>query len=792
MRIFCILFKSLIDDILKYNHTTGGADMDYKVVGTSQVRWDAEAKVTGRAEFTCDIPMHNLLYGKAVRAKIAHGLVKSYDLDEALKIPGVIRILTPDDLPEHTFSTAGHPHKLNKKVQDKKDTNILTRRVRHYGDQIAAVIAESELAAEQAANLVKAEYEEWPFYLNPLDALVPGAKEIHDGTGNLVADTVTDIGDVEKAFREASYIFEDTYHTQMVQHCHLENQSAYAYMDADRRWVCVSSTQIPHICRHILGDAFNMPIGRFRVIKPFVGGGFGNKQDVIIEPLVVAMSMAVGGRPVQLELSREEVFAATRVRHANDYRMKIALDADYTITAIDMDVVCQNGAYTSHGHAIAMVGEESAQLLYNVPNFRAHSRTVYTNTATAGAMRAYGTPQSNFALNSLVAKAARELGIDPVELHIKNVVKAGETSHGTGIRHYTSALQECLELGREKFRWDELKEERDRFNAANPTLKRGLGVASSVYATGTKPHAPAIEIAGSRLVLNQDGTAKLMISATEIGQGSDTVLAQMAAEVLTLDYKDVYVDKFTDTDTSPFDPGSFASRQTYISGTAVKKAAEVLKGKILEAYVVFNRKFKSIELDLAEGHVILKKTGDRLESIADLSLKCYYDLNLGASLTADVSVDFQTTAYTGSISFAYVQADLSTGRVDVLDIINVHDAGTIINPLTAGGQVDGGMSMSIAYALSEELLYDARSGKPLNNNLLDYKLPTMMDVPELRHAFVEHADPTGPFGNKALGEPPAITPAPAIQGALADALGVEVNSLPITPEKLLKAAGRLG
>lgn len=397
--------------------------MNYKVVGTKQIRWDAHPKVTGQAEYTCDIPVHNLLYGKLVRAKIAHGLILKYDIKEALKVPGVIKILTADDLPDKKFSTAGHPHKIKKKFQDKKDTSFLSKHIRYYGQEIAAIIAENEIAAEKAARLLKVEYKKYPFYLTSKEALAKDAIEIQEGTKNLVAATEGEIGNVNEAFKKAEYIFQGEYQTQMVQHAHMENQVAYAYQDVDGRWVCVSSTQIPHICRHILGDAFNMPYSRFRVIKPFVGGGFGNKQDIIIEPIVVAMSMAVGGRSVVLELTREEVFSTTRVRHSIDYDMKIAVDKHNTITAIDMKAISQNGAYTSHGHSVALVGEESSQLLFNVPNFKGEAKTVYTNTATAGAMRAYGTPQSNFALNSLVFKAAKELNIDPIDFYIKNVAK---------------------------------------------------------------------------------------------------------------------------------------------------------------------------------------------------------------------------------------------------------------------------------------------------------------------------------------------------------------------------------
>jgi len=764
--------------------------MDFKVVGTGQTRWDAEAKVTGKAEYTSDIPMHNLLHGKVVRSKIAHGRVINYHLEEALKVPGVIKILTADDVPSHPFSTAGHPHKLNIKFQDKKDTNIFSRRVRYYGDPIGGVIAETELAADEALSKIKIDYEEWPHYLKPLEALEPGAKEIHDGTNNLVADTTHEIGDVEKAFKEAKYVFEDEYQTQTVHHCHMETMVAYGYQDVDKRWVCVSSTQIPHICRHLLGDVFNMPIGKFRVIKPFIGGGFGNKQDMVVEPMVMAMSMAVGGRPVILELTREELFVCSRVRYANDYKMKIAIDENYLITGIEMDVISQSGAYTTHGHSIALVGEEAAQELFNVKNFKAHSRTVYTNTAVGGAMRAYGTPQAAFALNSLVGKAARELGIDQLEFQMKNVPRSGDLCHGSDITFFTMELAECLRVARDRFDWVKRTKDCKDFNEINTDKKRGLGVGTLIYASNTKPHSPTVENSGCRLVLNQDGSIKLMVGATEIGQGSDTVFAQMVAEVLSIDYKKVYADKYTDTDTSPFDPGAFASRQTYMGGMAVKKAAEVLKQKIFEAFLIFHPTYSEVELDLVDSFIVLKKTGERIESLEDLALKTHYDMHKGNCLTADVSINCQTTAYSGTACVAYVEVDTKTGKIEILDILNIHDSGKIINPILASGQVEGGMAMGIAYGLGEELLYDAKTGKPLNNNLLDYKMPTFMDVPDLKVGFIEPIDPTGPFGNKSLGEPPLSAPAPAIRNAVANAIGIEINSIPLTPQRVLEALNK--
>ena len=297
--------------------------MDYKAIGKNEERWDAISKVQGKANYTADLPKRKMYYGKIFRSTIAHGLVKNLDISEALKVSGVIKILTPDDVSKESFPTAGHPYSLNPKTADIADRNILTKRIRLYGDEIAAVIAETELAAEIAMSKIKVEYEEYPFYLTPEESLAEGAVELHENTKNLIASTVATVGDIQEGFEKADHIFEGEYKTQIVQHCHMENQIAYAYKDSDQRWVCVSSTQIPHICRRILGQAFNMPWSKFRVIKPLIGGGFGNKQDITIEPLVVAMSMAIGGEPVMIDLQREESLAWTRVRHAISYKTKI-------------------------------------------------------------------------------------------------------------------------------------------------------------------------------------------------------------------------------------------------------------------------------------------------------------------------------------------------------------------------------------------------------------------------------------------------------------------------------------
>lgn len=755
--------------------------MQTKVIGTSVERWDAIAKVKGTAEFTADIAVKNMLYGKILHATIAHGYVKEYDISEALKSPGVIKIILPDDLPNIKFSTAGHPYNPNPITRDKQDRNILTRRVRVYGDDIAAVVAESELEAEIALEKIKVVYEEYPIYLDPEEALKEGAKEIHDGTKNIIADTKASYGDTELGFAKADFIFEDEYSTQIVQHCHMENQVAYAYQDSDQRWACVSSTQIPHICRRILGEAFGMKWSTFRVKKPFIGGGFGNKQDVTIEPIVVAMSMACAGKPVMISLTREESIAYTRVRHAIKYKMKMGINKDGSIEALKVECISNNGGYASHGHAIGGKGGGFIHALYNIKNFDYFAKTVYTNCGTAGAMRGYGIPQVMFALESFMDKAIIKLNLDPIEFRIKNMVPEGSKNVLNNIYQFTNKLDKCLIDGREAFDWD--KKKKDSLNYKSGDLRRGVGVASFSYGSGTYPKS--FEIAGCRLVLNQDGCIKIMVGATEIGQGSDTVFSQMVAQTVGVPLENVFADAITDTDTAPFDTGAYASRQTYVTGAAVKEAAETLRARILDAVKIFEN-VDGKHADIRDGNIVYKHNNQLIISLADLAMKTFYNPENAKCITAESSVNLHANSYSMGVTFAEVEVDIKTGKIEILSIINVHDSGTILNPLLASGQVEGGLMMAIGFALSEELKYDKKTGKPLNNNLLDYKFPTMMDIPELGCKFVVEEDPIGPYGNKSLGEPPVCSPAPAIRNAVLNATGVELNHLPMTPQNVFE------
>jgi xanthine dehydrogenase molybdenum-binding subunit len=748
-------------------------------VGKDFPRIDGVAKVCGKAKYVDDFFEKDMLHAKIFRSTIANGRVKKIDVSQAKVMPGVEAVITFEDVPKHTFPTAGHPYSKDPKHQDVADRNLLTQRVRLYGDEIAAVIAIDELTAEKALRLIQVEYEEYAPILTVEDALKEGAVEIHEGTKNIIKTTDFSLGELEEAFAESDYIFEDEFVTSMVQHCAMENHSAYSYIDENGKIVVVSSTQIPHICRRIIGQALGIPWGRARVIKPYIGGGFGSKQDVVVEPLVAFMTTVVHGRPVKLEFSREETFIASRVRHAFKFKFKTGVNKDGTIIARELKALSNNGSYASHGHSIAGNCLTKFRHLYNQKAIRGEATTVYTNLPAAGAMRGYGIPQITFGLESHMEDIARKLKLDPIEFRLKNSNKEGYVDPLTGICARSNGLAECVATGKKMIGWDEKKLRPKQVG----TKRRGLGMACFCYKTGTYPFG--LEIAGARIVLNQDGSIQLQVGATEIGQGSDTVFAQMAAETIGISMDMVNVISSQDTDISPFDTGSYASRQTYVSGMAVKKAAEEIKLKVLN-YAWGMTDIPASALTIADGWIVYIHNGEKVLSLADVALDSYYDAVFAAPITADVTNNARTNALAFGCTFVEVEVDIPTAKVEILEIYNVHDAGKLINPRLAHAQVHGGVSMALGYALHEQMLFDSKTGKPLNSNLLDYKLMTTLDTPEIGTAFIETYEPTAPYGNKALGEPPAISPAPAIRNAIYDATGVKIYEVPMNPQRLFE------
>ena len=756
-------------------------------VGISHRRKDAVAKVTGRARYTDDFSMPGMLTAVYVRSPIAHGLVRNIDASAALALPGVEAVFTHADVPKNVYPTAGHPYSLDPEHQDVADRLLLTAHVRYQGDEVAVVVARDQLTARQAARLVRVEYEELPVCVTSEAATADAAPAIHPG-GNIVRQTSFTIGrDPKAAEQEADQVFSGTFRTPIALHCHLENHTAYAYMDDQDHLVIVSSTQIPHICRRIVGQALGIDWGRIRVIKPCIGGGFGNKQDVVLEPMVGFLTMRLGGAPVKLEMEREECLTSTRTRHGQTIRAKTGLKEDGTIILIDLDITSNTGGYASHGHSIPMAAGTKFCNLYPRAAISFAATTHYANIPAAGAMRAYGSPQLFFGLECLLDDAARKLGMDPVELRLKNAARAGEIMAKTGDSEHSVGIIECLEKGRAAIGWQEKKK---RYAGQSGPVRRGLGVAAFSYGTGTYP--ACVEIASCRLILNQDGSVHMQAGATEIGQGADTALAQMAAQTLGMDYGAIHVVSEQDTDVTPFDPGAYASRQTYVAAPAVHQAAADLKEKILAHAAMMRGEDKAV-LDLRDGRIVRRDQPEtELFSLREVALDSYYHKERGGQLTAEASTKTCTNAPSYGCTFVDLEVDLELCQVRISEIINVHDAGAIIHPLAAAGQVHGGMAMGIGMALFEELLVDPDSGWIYNGNLLDYKVPTAVDVPDLGCDFVDTFDPTSPYGNKSLGEPPIISPAPAIRNAILDATGVAINEAPVTPKLLFRYLSKAG
>lgn len=752
-------------------------------IGKNMTRVDAFDKVTGSARYTADLEPQGLLVAKVIRSTIANGVVKSFDLEEARKVPGVVKIVTCFDVPDIQFPTPGHPWSVETAHQDIADRKLLNTRVRVYGDDIAAVIAEDDIAAARAARLVKVEYEEYAPLLTVEDSMAEGASRLHDEKpGNVIAHSsfVVGEGTYGEAVKEEGLVeIEKDYRTQSVQHCHIETPISFAYMEKGRI-IVTTSTQIPHIVRRVIRQALGLPMGRIRVIKPYIGGGFGNKQDVLYEPLNAFLTTQVGGRGVRMEISREETLGCTRVRHAIEFKVKAAARKDGTLVARKLEAYSNQGGYASHAHAIvANSSNEFKQIYKDEKVLESDAWTVYTNLATGGAMRGYGIPQAAFAAECMADDLALALHMDPLEFRKKNCMRPGYVDPHTHVKCNTYGLAECMEKGREFIRWDEKRREYE--NQTGP-VRKGIGMAIFCYKTGVYPIS--LETASCRMILNQDGSMQLQMGATEIGQGADTVFTQMAAEVTGITEDKVNVLSTQDTDVSPFDTGAYASRQTYVSGMAVKKTGAIFKEKILD-YAAYMLEKHQDTLDVRDNHIVDKETGTQLLPMEELATTAFYSLDRSVHITAEATSHCKTNTFATGACFAEVEVDMPLGKVKVTNIVNVHDSGKLINPKLAAAQVHGGMSMGLGYGLSEELLFDAK-GRPLNDNLLDYKLPTAMDTPDLNALFVELDDPTGPFGNKALGEPPAIPVAPAVRNAVLNATGVAVDSLPMDPQKMVK------
>lgn len=753
-------------------------------VGKSVTRVDAYDKITGRAKYVDDLcDNRSALVLRIVHSTIAHGYVKSIDASEAEKVPGFVRIFTCFEVPEIDFATAGHPYSMDPSHQDTADRRILNRHVRYYGDDVAVIVAENEIAAAQAARKVKVEYEELPFVLDAQEAMKPDAPVIHceQFPDNVLKHTDVRIGNYAEAIKEPGLICVDKwYETQTVQHCHIENFICYAYEEAGKV-VIVSSTQIPHIVRRITGQALGEPWGNVRIIKPYIGGGFGNKQDVLYEPLAAWVCRKMGGRLVKIDVAREETFVNNRVRHAIRYHIISWVKPDGTFVARKLECFSDQGGYASHGHSIVAKGLGAFAKMFPCPNVEADAYTVYTNKPAGGAMRGYGMPQASFAFDCATEDIARVLGIDSLALRRKTLMPKGFKDGFFKTEQYYDSYNQCLDKATAYIDYEKKHKE---YENQTGDIRRGVGVGTFWYNTGVWPIS--LECSSCRMVLNQDGTIQAQVGETEIGQGADTAYSQMAADVVGLkSYKDVHIVSNQDTDITPFGLGAYASRQTYMVGFSVTQTGKLLKKKILDYAHEMTRMPVDI-LDIVDGNIVRKGDGRVLVSLAELATTAFYSTEHCDHLTAESTYQIKSNAYSFGCCAAEVEVDIPLCRVQVKKIINVHDCGNLINPALAEAQVHGGQSMAIGYALSERLIFDQKTGRVLNNNLLDYKLSTSMDHPHLEAQFVENPEPTNPFGTKSLGEPPACTVAQAIRNAVLNATGVAVNELPLHPQNLYK------
>lgn len=751
------------------------------IVGESVTRVDAFDKVTGRAKYTDDLCEKNALIAKIYHSAIANGVVKSIDTSEAEKIPGVVKIVTCFDVPKYYFPTAGHPWSTEEAHQDVADRLLLTDRVRFVGDDVAAVVAENEVAAKQAVSALKVEYEEYPFVLDPQESMKEGAPQIHEKyPNNILGHSSVRKGNLEEAIKEPGLIkFDQWYETPVVQHCHIENHICYASVENGKMTV-VSSTQLPHITRRVIGQALGIPWGDVRVIKPYIGGGFGNKQDVLYEPLCAYLSQSVGGRLVKLDVSREETFVSNRTRHAIRSHIISWVRPDGTFAARKLECFSNQGAYTSHGHAIAAKGMGAFPQLYPCENVECDSYTVFTNRPVAGAMRGYGIPQAMFPVESQIEDIALKMGIDSVKLRRQNLMPVGYVDGFSKNENYFDSFNQCLDKGMAYIDY-----ERKRKEYANQTgsVRKGVGCAVFWYNTAVWPIS--LESSSCRIVLNQDGSVQVQMAETEIGQGADTAFAQMTAETLGIPMEMVHMVSCQDTDVLPFGTGAYASRQTYVGGFAIKQTALMLKERILK-YAHELTRMPVFNMDIKDAKIIRTTDGRELITLGDLAKEAFYSLTHSEHLTAESTYQIKSNAYSFGCCFAEVEVDIPMCKVKLVDIVNVHDCGQLINPELAKAQVHGGMSMGIGYALSEQLLIDEKTGRTLNDNLLDYKLSTVMDHPHLEAQFVENYEPTSAFGTKSLGEPPVCPVAPAIRNAILNATGVSMYQAPMTSQALYK------
>lgn len=739
----------------------------FKTIGKSEPRRDLPEKLTGEAKYAADVQLPGMLFGKILRSPHPHARILSINVDAARNLPGVRAVVTPFDAP---------------KGQVAPDMPILDTEARYVGDEVAAVAADDEDLAEAALSLIEVKYEQLPFVTDAVEAIKPDAPQTRSG-GNLVGGKPLTLtrGSVEEGFAQADRIFEETYSTPAHAGAALEPRAAVASWDGDNLTVW-KSTRGVHADQLALSLALDVPRGNIRVMGQNMGAGYGTKDETRLGAITAVLAQRAV-RPVKIELTRQEEFVAGRHRHGTTTTVRMGVKNDGTVTAVHATTIMDTGAYLSSGPGVIRRAGQGALYLYRCANVQYDGYLTYTNTPSGGSYRALGAPQGHFALESLADTISEALGIDPLEFRLKNHVRLeGQPGERVtpanevldtqpvegGVPFSSNGLRECLQIGSEAIDWGQPSEQPESGN-----LRRGKGMGMFIYRGGAGGRSIA------RMRLESDGSLRLLTGLMDVGEGSLTVMPQIAAEELGVGYGQVLV-TFGDSETTPEAPLTAGSTATFSTGTATKEAARQLKARIIEVVAPLLDTEPS-NLQITDDGVEHIQYPERSVSFAQIA-ESAGEIEVEAAISPG-SRDHVINSF--GAHFAEVEVDTDTGQVRVLRYIAAHDSGRILNPKLAINQVEGGVSQMLGFTLSEQMLTDPRNGVTLNASFLEHKSPTLQDFPEMQVLFADVVDPIGPFGAKALGELPSIGVAPAVANAIYNAIGVRIRDLPLTPDRVL-------
>ena len=745
------------------------------VIGTDMPVRDAALKVTGQFKYVGDMTLPHMLHAKVLFSPVAHARIKSIDTSQAEQLEGVRAVVCWKNAPDALFNSCGE------EIDGEKTERVFDSTVRYVGDKVAAVAAETAKIAEQALKLIRVEYEELPYYLEPEDALKEGAYPIHKDS-NVIEEVVQEAGDVEKGMAEADYIYEDDFETPAIHHGAIETHTSLAVYESSGKLTVYTPSQDVFGHRTNLSRIFGLPMSRVRVVNPGIGGGFGGKIDMVTEPVTALLAMKTG-RPVRLVYTRREDIPSSRNRHSMKLHLKTGMKKDGTIVAQEMDVIVNAGAYA--GGTMSIVWAMSGKYFKNhkTPNLRFHAVPVYTNTPVAGAMRGFGSPQEFFAQQCQLNRIAKDLGMDIIQLQLKNLVEPDGFDQRNGQRHGNARPIDCVKKGMELFGWEEAVKEQEESGVAKGRYRIGVGMAAATHGNGVYGVCP--DTTGVILKMNEDGSVVMFTGVSDMGNGSVTTQAQAVAQELGISMDRIECIQ-ADTDATMYDLGNYSSRGTYVSCNAAVKAAGKIRQELLkEAAQLLEEEQQNLELK--DNGVCVRNNPEKKASLEEVITHAR-KVNQRDICCADTFASYALAMSYGA-HFVKVSVDTRTGGVKVLEYTAVHDVGKALNPMSVEGQIEGAVQMGLGYALSEGIIID-RGGKVKNTTFKQYHIMNAGEMPPIKVGLVEETEPTGPYGAKSIGECSVVPSAGAIANAVANAIGCEVHRLPLKPDTVLELLAR--